>query len=220
MHQVQNTAAARLSNHHHWTDARGTTLTLRPVQPQDAARLAVLLEQGLSRESRYRRFHGALGRLSAARLAQMTDADFERHVCFVVSCEIDGAEQIVAEGRYHRTPREGGAEFALAVADDWQRRGIGRRLMQALVAAARECKVDRLRGDVLADNEAMAGLMGACGFLVGGHPEDAALLQATRALPSAPQPRAGSSWSPLVDRFTRHLLAARLALGLGMAAGR
>lgn len=220
MHQVQNPAAAPLCNHQHWTDARGAALTLRPVQPQDAAGLALLLERGLSRESSYRRFHGALGRLTATRLAQMTQADFERHVCFVVSCEIDGAEQLIAEGRYHLTPREGGAEFALAVADDWQRRGIGRRLMQALVAAARERRVDRLRGEVLAGNEAMAGLMGACGFLVGDHPEDAALLQATRALPAAPRPRPGSSWSRLVQRCTQRLLAARLALGLGIAAAR
>ena len=224
MHHVPSPAAQpQLS--HSWTDADGTALTLRPVQTQDAEQVARLLEQGLSRESRYRRFHGALGRLSATRLAQMTSADFKRHVCFVVSCSVDGAEQLVAEGRYHLTPREGGAEFALAVADAWQRRGIGRRLMGALVAAARERQVDRLRGEVLADNPAMAGLMHACGFQLGAHPEDGALLQATQALPAATlpaaaRPRTRSAWARALTLLTHCLLAARPALGQGLAASR
>ena len=217
MHQVRSTAAPQVHGCRNWCDASGNELTLRPVQAQDAQLLAQLLEQGLSRESRYRRFHGALGRVSAGRLAQMTEADFDRHVCFVVSCEVDGVEQLVAEGRYHLTPREGGAEFALAVADAWQRRGIGRRLMGALVAAARERQVDRLRGEVLADNPAMAGLMEACGFLVDAHPEDEGLLQATRSLPAAARPRTGGIASHWMAACTKHLLAARMALGLARA---
>lgn len=220
MHPIPNPVAAHVHLSHSWTDGNGTALTLRPVQTQDAERVARLLEQGLSRESRYRRFHGALGRLSATRLAQMTTADFDRHVCFVVSCSVDGVEQLVAEGRYHLTPREGGAEFALAVADAWQRRGIGRRLMSALVAAARERQVDRLRGEVLADNPAMAGLMDACGFQLGAHPEDGALLQATQSLPAAARPRPHGAWTRALSLLTHHLLSARLALGLGLAAAR
>lgn len=220
MHQVPSPAAASIQLNQRWTDANGTALTLRPVQTQDAERVARLLEQGLSRDSRYRRFHGALGRLSAARLAQMTSADFNRHVCFVVSCQVDGVEQLVAEGRYHLTPREGGAEFALAVADAWQRRGIGRRLMGALVAAARERQVDRLRGEVLINNPAMAGLMDACGFQLGAHPEDGALLQATQSLLAAAGPRPRGAWTRALSLLTQQLLSARLALGLGQAAAR
>ena len=116
-----------------WTSACGTQLKLRAVRPDDAALLGELFDDGLSRAARYSRFHGAVGRLSAARLAWMADADFKHHVAFIVTrCE-DGLEHAVAAGRWVRTAVAPGAEFALSVADAWQGCGIGRRLLSALV---------------------------------------------------------------------------------------
>jgi GNAT superfamily N-acetyltransferase len=49
------------------------------------------------------------------------------------------------------------AEFALDVADDWQRLGPGTRLLRRLMSTARRQCVQDLFGDVLRDNAAMRG---------------------------------------------------------------
>jgi acetyltransferase len=168
-----------------WTTACGTELTLRPVRPEDAALLGELFEDGLSRAARYSRFHGAVGRLSASRLAWMADADFQRHAAFIVTRWEDGLEHAVAEGRWVRTAVTPGAEFALAVADAWQGRGIGRQLLAALVQAGREQGLPCLLGDVLPGNQAMQSLARSQRFGCATHPEDAALMRAELSL--APQ---------------------------------
>jgi acetyltransferase len=70
------------------------------------------------------------------------------------------------------------AEFALAVADDWQGRGLGRRLMAHLVADARRQGLQRLFGDVLAENRRMLVLMRESGARLQPHPDGPQLVRA------------------------------------------
>jgi acetyltransferase len=175
-----------------WTSACGTHLKLRAVRPDDAALLGELFEDGLSRAARYSRFHGAVGRLSAARLAWMADADFKHHVAFIVTRREGGLEHAVAEGRWVRTAVAPGAEFALSVADAWQGCGIGRRLLAALVHAGREQGLPCLLGDVLPGNQAMQALARAHGFECAPHPDDAGLMRAELRLTARVQRRANA----------------------------
>jgi acetyltransferase len=179
-----------------WTTACGTELTLRPVHPEDAALLGELFEEGLSRDARYSRFHGAVGRLSATRLAWMADADFQRHAAFVVTRHVDGLEHAVAEGRWVRTAVNPGAEFALCVADAWQGRGIGRQLLRALVRAGQEQGLPCLQGDVMPSNGAMQAVARSLGFDCAPHPEETSLVRAERSLVTARKPAGffNASW--------------------------
>lgn len=170
-----------------WTSAGGTPLTLRPVRSGDAALLRELFEQRLSRAARYSRFHGAVGRLSAERLAWMANADFKHHVAFIVTrCE-DGLEQAVAEGRWVRTATKPSAEFALSVADTWQGCGVGQRLLARLVQTGREQGLHSLMGEVLPGNQAMQSLARSQGFECGAHPHDPELMRAELRLTSRTQ---------------------------------
>jgi GNAT superfamily N-acetyltransferase len=170
--------------HTRWTSARGTPLTLRPVRTDDAALLGEFFEQQLSRATRYSRFHGAVGRLSAARLAWMAGADFKHHVAFIVTRWEDGLEHAVAEGRWVRTAVNPGAEFAMSVADAWQGCGIGQRLLTALVQTGREQGLPCLMGDVLPGNKAMQSLARSQGFECGAHPDEPELMRAELRLTS------------------------------------
>jgi acetyltransferase len=172
-----------------WLAPCGTELTLRPVRPADAPMLGELLDEGLSRASRYSRFHGAVGRLSSARLAWLADADFDRHAAFIVTRPHVDGETAVAEGRWFRQGDLAGAEFALSVADPWQRQGIGRELLGALVQAGRARGLSQLVGDVLQGNQAMHALARSQRFSCADHPEQSGVLRAELPLTRATGPR-------------------------------
>ncbi len=192
--------------HTRWTSARGTPLTLRPVRSDDAALLGEFFEQQLSRAARYSRFHGAVGRLSAARLAWMAGADFKHHAAFIVTRWEDGLEHAVAEGRWVRTAVNSSAEFAMSVADAWQGCGIGQRLLTALVQTGREQGLPCLMGDVLPGNQAMQSLARAQGFECGAHPHEPGLMRAELRL-SVPTQRPARTFSA-VSAFSAFSTAA------------
>jgi acetyltransferase len=66
--------------------------------------------------------------------------------------ERDGREIQVGVARYVASADRRRCEFAIAVADDWQRKGLGSRLMEALMAAARARGIGEMYGEVLASN--------------------------------------------------------------------
>ena len=177
-----------------WAASCGTALHLRPVRPQDAALLAGLLAHGLGAASRRQRFHAAVRGPSGLQLSWLAGADFHGHGAFVVTAQIQGQAQAVAEGCWVRSGIAGGAEFALSVADAWQRQGIGRLLLQALVESARARGLHNLVGDVLPGNLAMQALACSQGFGCAAHPEDSALLRADLPLARPPQGWLPADW--------------------------
>jgi acetyltransferase len=169
-----------------WTAANGDRYTLRPLQAPDAELLAGLLNGSLAGASRFQRFHGTLGRLSAQRLLQLADADFVRHHAWVVTLDDAHGTQAVAEARFHVSADGQQAEFALSTADRWQRQGIATRLMRRMLAAARQHGLRRLHGEVLCHNEAMFALLRRCELACLPHPQEAGLMLAERRLQAAP----------------------------------
>lgn len=156
--------------------ADGRRLWVRPVQPQDAP-AAQAFVRGLSAASRYRRFHVGLRELPPDTLRRMTQVDQRQHVAFVAQA----GDTIVADLRYVRRG-EATAEFALAVADGWQRLGIGHRLLSRLARHAACHGVRTLVGEVLADNTPMIRLLHARGARFVLRADEPGLVEATLAL--------------------------------------
>lgn len=164
--------------------ADGRCARLRPIEPRDAD-AAQAFVAALAPRTRRWRFHGALKRLPADALRQMTSIDFRRHVALVAEAGCsDGAARLVADARYVCDDR-GEAEFAVVVADDWQGLGLGRALMQRLARHARAQGVAALRGAVLADNAPMLALMQRLGARLRRDGTDASLMQARFELAAA-----------------------------------
>ncbi|MBA3477067.1 MAG: GNAT family N-acetyltransferase [Lautropia sp.] len=69
-------------------------------------------------------------------------------------------------------PLAKGAEFAIVVADAWQRRGIGDLLLQCLRNAAIIAGVTELGGITLATNSGMIRLARRLGFEISPEPDD------------------------------------------------
>ncbi|MGZ3143334.1 N-acetyltransferase family protein [Lentzea chajnantorensis] len=109
---------------------------------------------GLSARSRFQRFHSPTPRLTAAARRVLVDVDGTRHaaVCARVGDDPIGIARVIRTG-------ERGAEIAVAVVDRWQRRGAGRRLLEALTEVAARLGFAELHGDVLPGNHAMLALV-------------------------------------------------------------
>lgn len=145
-----------------WTAPDGTRIALRPVRAHDACALDALI-RALAPQTRRRRFHGAVNGASAAWLGRMVDPDPQRELALVVEVGAPGTARLVAEARWALCDADE-AEFALVVDDAWQRQGIGRRALNALLASAGERGLRWMRGDVLADNLPMLSLARHLGF--------------------------------------------------------
>jgi RimJ/RimL family protein N-acetyltransferase/nucleotide-binding universal stress UspA family protein len=130
----------------------GSTLELRPITATDRELLAEAFER-LSPQSRYRRFFSPVSQLSQRQLDYLTDVDHHDHEALVALA--DG--QIVGVARFVRT-RPGVAEPAIVVSDDWQGRGLGAQLLDALADRAREEGVDCFVAPVLSENRGAIAL--------------------------------------------------------------
>jgi acetyltransferase len=164
-----------------WQPHEGPRVTLRPIRPEDA-QLEQAFVKRLSSESRYFRFMDTLRELTPLMLVRFTQIDYDREMAFVATVPEGGAETEVAVARYVANPDGESCEFALVVADDWQGRGLGRRLMEQLIAVARARGLRSMIGHVLAENRGMLALARKLGFVAGDSGEGPMVKRAVLAL--------------------------------------
>jgi acetyltransferase len=168
-----------------------TTLTLRDgrhvrvrsIRPADASMDRAFFA-GLSEQSRYMRFMQHLAELTPRLVRQFTQIDDTREMALVALADTSADEAIVGIARYvAESEQEGGsAEFAIVIADEWQRHGLGRALMELLINGARRRGLRRLIGNILAVNTPMCALVTVLGFAIHADPEDARHVIATLEL--------------------------------------
>lgn len=132
----------------------GSMAELRPVRTIDRK----LFQEGLarmSRESREARFGAEIDHLTSAELDYLTDVDLFDHVAW--GATVDGIPAGV--GRYIRPVGHRRAEVAVAVVDEFQRRGLGRALWQAVVASARVNGVQALSFSIQPGNRTVLKIL-------------------------------------------------------------
>jgi ribosomal protein S18 acetylase RimI-like enzyme len=139
-------------------------LLIRPLQPSDASGVQAAFER-MSPLSRYYRFHSGLRRLPDSMLHYLTHVDGIDHVA-LVAIERWGSLPPVGVGiarfvRLAQAPDT--AELAIAVVDQAQGRGIGRRLLQELAVVARAHGVSTFTMAVLAGNRRVRHLLAGLG---------------------------------------------------------
>ena len=135
----------------------GTHITYRPIQPEDAAALQ-RLHRRLSGHSIYLRFFGAKPELSDRKAAYFADVDGVNRFS-LVALDPDHPEEIIAIVSFYREGNTARAEYAAAVEDRWQGRGLGLALTRALIAASLRRNVRVFTGMVLPENTRMLNLL-------------------------------------------------------------
>ena len=163
-----------------WPLRGGGEYTIRPIHPGDAQLLQELV-QNLSAESRYFRFVSSLRELPPPMLSRLTLIDYDREMALVAihrervadaQGEITVKKRIVGVSRYITNPDKTSCEFSLVVADDFNGKGLGSRLMLSIMEEARDKGLDEIEGLVLANNPGMLKLMKSLGFLIKPFPDD------------------------------------------------
>lgn len=158
----------------------GARIAIRPLEPDDRTALAEGFAR-LSPESRYRRFFGPMAQLRERDLDYLTRVDHHDHEALVATDAATGDGVGVA--RYVRIGPDV-AEPAIVVADDWQGRGVGRHLLEALAERAQAEGVHRFEAPVLATNDEAIRLLEHLGDTNRRH--EGREVQLSIALPAGP----------------------------------
>ncbi|MEY4593431.1 MAG: hypothetical protein RIR18_2326 [Pseudomonadota bacterium] len=167
-----------------WTLKEGQKVTVRPIRPEDAD-IEQEFVRNMSDESRYSRFMDSIRELTQSMLVRFTQIDYDREMALIATIEDseqDGKEVQIGVARYVSNPDGETVEFALAVGDAWQKSGIGRKLMSALIECARGRGYRAIIGDVLSSNAKMFSLMSSLGFTIHPHPDDTAIKRVVKPL--------------------------------------
>jgi acetyltransferase len=164
-----------------WHARDGSRVLIRPVHPQDLE-LARAFVRDLSPESRYNRFHGAIAELTPRMARWATHVDYDRHMALIAVVYVAGREVEIGAARYAVGADGETAEFAVAVADAWQGRGVGERLLCGLISVAARRGLRWIEGDVLAGNRGMRTLARKLGFQSRGRGCEARLVRVSRLL--------------------------------------
>ena len=138
----------------------GSWFYLRPVLPGDSERTTNGPVE-FSSDTLYRRFQSPR-RPTKSLMAYLFEVDYVHHFVWVMT---DGPEgPVVADARFVRDEDDPAvAEVAFIVGDDYQGRGIGTVLMEALVVAAHDSGVRRFTARVLTDNYSMRAILNRLG---------------------------------------------------------
>jgi acetyltransferase len=122
------------------------------------------------------RFFGPISEVTKSMLVRYCHIDYDREIALAAIREPKGKKKKMMLGVARLTIETANVEegeFAIVVRDAYQRKGIGSKLMDALIQAARDRHVREIRGHVLAANPGMTRFAEDLGFDVrpGDEPE-------------------------------------------------
>lgn len=139
----------------------GSEVGIRPIAPTDAGALIEGLD-GLSAESRYRRFLAPKRGFSGRELEYLTAVDHHAHEA-LVALEPD-TRRGLGVARFVKDPADPRlAEVAVVVGDEWQGRGLGGALTHRLATRAVEEGVRCFTATMLESNRAIEELLRGVG---------------------------------------------------------
>lgn len=146
----------------------GLPLTIRPIRPEDEP-LMVKFHRTLSESTVYMRYFHMLSlgqRVSHERLIRLCFIDYDRDMALVAVYQDPSTrdESILGVASLTKIHGVNEAEAALAVADAFQRRGVGTELLRRLIEAGHDERLDRITADVLGENYAMQRVCEKLGF--------------------------------------------------------
>ncbi len=148
-----------------WMLRDGTPVLLRPMRPEDEPLVFDFLQK-CSDDTLYFRYFRLIKNWTHEMLVRFTQNDYDREIGLMAVGQPPGPEVMMGVSRLVMDADRQTAEFAIIVADPWQGKGLGPRLVQGAIDIARDQGVKRLYADVLPQNQPMLDLAKRLGFAV------------------------------------------------------
>jgi ribosomal protein S18 acetylase RimI-like enzyme len=143
----------------------GSKVHVRPIVPEDEP-LLIEAVAAMSERTVYFRFFSPLKRLPDALAHRLAVVDYNDRFAIVATTHKPGdKERIVGVARYDRAAHTDMAEVAVAVIDEFQRRGLGSVLLAELARVARTHRIRSFQLIVLPENREMLGLLRKMGWI-------------------------------------------------------
>jgi acetyltransferase len=141
----------------------GKQIILRPIKPEDEPLWLEMLGN-CSKESIYHRFRYDFHFKSHEIATEFCYIDYDREMAIVAEVEQDGKRMLIGEGRLIADPDLEMAEYAVLVADSWQKKNLGFLLTEYCLQIARIVGVKRVAAETTTDNKGMLNLFKKLGF--------------------------------------------------------
>jgi len=148
-------------NELHDTIRGGERVLIRRVRPEDMALYPDFLRD-VSAEDLRLRFFARISELSAQESDRLSHLDYQHEMAFVALDEDTG--RLLGLVRLKDELDEKTAEFAILVRSRLKGHGLGWLLMQRVIDYAKEKRLRRVYGDVLAQNTTMLQMCAELGF--------------------------------------------------------
>ncbi|MDZ5436356.1 GNAT family N-acetyltransferase [Pseudomonas fluorescens] len=171
-HNDRAAAAYAAVDGQHWVEALrdGRHVLIRPLAEKDRDREYAFIKR-LSPESRHMRFLAQINEPGTAMLNQLMDTDNKQRVAYIALVHDNGQLIEIGISRYAATGAHE-CECAVTVADEWTHLGLGTRLMEHLIKAARHNGYRQMYSVDAASNTPMRDLAKALGFETHNDPDD------------------------------------------------
>ena len=144
-------------------DLDGEDVEIRAIKPEDEPLWAEMVAS-LSGETAGYRFFGPVKEITKSMLVRYCHIDYDSEIALVAIGGKDRPKMLGVASFAVESPGDDEAEFAIVVRDDHQHKGLGTRLMNVLIDAARDMRVRQINGYVLASNVPMLRFAESLGF--------------------------------------------------------
>jgi len=141
------------------------TIFARPVKPSDARQMIDLFYE-LSPETVYLRFFSPIKKISKSMLIKFTQIDYDREIALIAFKGPVKKRKIVGVARIIFVPDGKKGEFAVVLADKWQKKGLGIKLLRHALACAGRYGLLQVFGFVITSNAPMLKMGEKLGFKV------------------------------------------------------
>ena len=154
------------SKYRHVVKLGDEEIEIRAIKPEDVPLWSEMITS-LTAETAGYRFFGPVEQITQAMVVAYCHIDYDSEISLVAVSHAD-EPQMLGVVTLTIDPANGDeGEFAIVVRDDYQRRGLGRKLTRALIDAARDHYVREINGLVLANNAPMLHFTESIGFTSG-----------------------------------------------------
>jgi acetyltransferase len=141
---------------------------VRPARPEDEELVRRFLEHVTAEDLRLR-FFAPVKEFGHAFIARLTQLDYARAMAFFALDE--GTREMIGGVRLHADANYATGEYAVLLRSDLKGHGLGWMLMQMIIEYARAEGLERIEGQVLAENATMLRMCRELGFSVERDPD-------------------------------------------------